>query len=185
MHGILKAFAFCLWLPAAWGGQHSIARAPFGEGFRLSVEGKVFTSALPDITQGTTETDRVLIVNPSTSTKTLYILGYRAKPFTNTVKYKMYSNAVVASSGTSQPITNIISGGPGTSMQIYTSPTISSRGTMVERNEGGQTFMGFGLDQGVRGAVRIMPPGSTLLVTYQAGSNGIEAWMQFTWAELP
>ncbi|MDO8574894.1 MAG: hypothetical protein Q7R61_01310 [bacterium] len=109
---------------------------------KRSFEGNGFITTTNEITvTSTSETDFVLIKNPSASGKL-----HRSNEFTLTVrtenqdaKVRIYKNSTITSNGTQITVNNVRTSGFSPVSLAYYSPTISSRGTLMatySRNAG-------------------------------------------------
>lgn len=150
---------------------------------KMSRDGKAFTTLSGFVTiAAATETDFFLMRNPASSGRLV-----RLKEFFFTINgtatqssiFRFYRAPTITAVGTPLTINKVLATSSVISpILAYETPTISSRGTLIQL---------FSVDFNTRGRdqdlARYLPEGSDLLVTVQGSVGGIEHNILGVWAE--
>jgi len=165
-------------------GANSVGRTELSN---LAIAGYAFTTIVNTINSNSTETNLLLISNPSNAIRTVYIstsvLGVDPTS-PNWVKFYAYVSPTVTSNGTINPITNLKAGVTNVSTaSVYTSPVTSSRGTIISvlpvgnSNQSGATAP-ISLDPYL-----ILSPGQSILIAAIAKGNNTPVVLNINWFE--
>lgn len=142
---------------------------------------KFYTSQSGQLTSGTAETPLALFVNPSTNTATAYLdyAGFNSVETNVLSNFRIYRNAVVASSGTARTILPGHPGAPASKMQFYSGGTLSTSGGTIYR---GFVAQGNTLPINFNQAF-IIPPGGNICITVTNSGNNRQSSINLGWAE--
>lgn len=144
-----------------------------GNSFILPLNGK----SLSD----TSEHPILLIENPGSSDKSLFLFSRKVSSDNNNILMRFYSGPTITSAGTPTTALNLRSGSQNTSIaQCYLSPTIASNGAFLANLPA--TVYSITSD-----VLFILDPGTTFLITGQqfSGSSGSSnAFSENIWYEI-
>jgi hypothetical protein len=142
--------------------------------------GNTFTlpNAGTSLTDGT-ETPLVVIRNPSTNTKSLFVFDRKVSTNNNPVTVKMYKNCTINSAGSATTPVNLRLGSTTASIaQCYLGATITANGTLMTAVPG--TIYGLRSDLLV-----VIDPGTNILLTgTQVGAGTTLVIAGNAWYEL-
>ena len=152
---------------------------------QLVKEEKMFSVATGiNLAAAGTNNPAILIKNPSGSNKTFYLYrsSFGIDIENNYVNYRIYANPTITTNGTTfTPTKNRIGGTINSVMQVYTLPTISSLGLVLQTYEVAsngnsiQTLDDFSLH---------VLPNNNILVTGDPKSNNRLGIITISWAEF-
>lgn len=146
------------------------------------VDTSINRAATGDANLGT-DNPMLLIVNPSTSTKTLGIVTriYGIAVTNVMAMFRLYDSPVVTSSGTALSVRPGLSGNSTPSVaQAYKLPTVSSKGDLLDSYIISQNSSGAPIQES---QVLQLPPGKKWLVTAAPSSNNREVDISVKWIE--
>lgn len=132
---------------------------------------------------GNTESNFFFIKNPSGSARMLYVNDITVDVLTkgHQATFRMYADPTTSANGTTSSITSLNVGGVTTSsMQAFTSPTASARGTRLRTFSSGQDSNSLivGFNYGM-----LLQPNHTLLVTGTPEANNVSVACTLVWTE--
>lgn len=145
---------------------------------------KVFTVAgTVNMTSAGADNPLFLIRNPSGSGKDLYVYrsSYGVDIENNYANFGLYYDPTITSVGTAHSIRlNRIGGTATSSMLVYTLPTLSSNGILIDTHEVASN--GNSIDVLADFSIHLRP-GKDLVITGDPKSNNRSAVITFTWVE--
>lgn len=141
-----------------------------GKGFSIVIDGLILTNI--------NKTDVLLIKNPIASGIITRLKRLYASPDRDFVNIEIYRNPTITSNGTSIiPFNYKVSGGPATT-QLFQSPAISSRGTLVFTGKLGAFLKSIDFE-----LARFLEAGENILIVLQADRANIEVDLTLDFAE--
>jgi len=148
--------------------------------------GNTFSGAIKSVNSpGTSETAFMLLSNPATSGKSLFMfnqnMSVNSAATGATAIFRFYINPTVTTNGTTITPNNnrVNSQSPTSLMKAYSSPTVSANGTFLVDLVTSSQIGTLQSNDFV-----ILDPGNSLLVTLTASAANIPVGMQLTWYEL-
>lgn len=148
-------------------------------------DGSLFSAAAVTVA-GTAGIDNplMLITNPTSSTKPFFIWRSRFGSTTAnvTMGFKIFSNPVVTSAGTTlSPMNRSVGGSyPNSVAQVTKVPTVSANGELLTALNVGQNNNS--IDMNEEFAIKINP-GNTLMITANPSTNNREVTITVVWQE--
>jgi hypothetical protein len=126
------------------------------------------------------ETPIILIVNPSSNTKSLFIFTKKFYGDNNACAIRTYYNPTVTSTGSATPAVNTRTGSTTTSVaKCYLGASVSSNGTFVS------TLLSTEFTQNTSAIVQIIDPGTSFFLTAQQSASGTTSLFgEISWYEL-
>lgn len=149
---------------------------------RQAYLGNQYILGLNNMTAGTSETNLMLVSNPSTSTKSIFVNVKRFTSLTATQEaaFRIYFNPTVTAAGTATvPVNNRTSYGTAIMQAVITTvPTTTSNGTF------GAILASTGYVPNQSNLLNILDPGQTMLITVQASNTGHTYAAEISWYEI-
>jgi len=147
---------------------------------RQTYLGDTYIVGLDATNSATTETPLLLLINPSTNKKSMFIFTKKMSALTSNhnAQFRIYYNPTITSNGTVQTPVNLRNGSSFLStMNCYSAPTIANSGTFVAM------LATTAFNPETSSVMQIIDPGKSMLLTGQVSNANDAINCEVVWFE--